>query len=63
MGGGWGLQNNIMVKPNLVLRLGWGFDNSHMNIYMIIQMNSYIHMKIHMNIHMKIHMFIHMTYM
>ena len=30
MGGvGWGLQSHFIVKPNLVLRLGWGwgFDN------------------------------------
>ena len=25
--GGWGLQSYFIVKPNLVLRLGWGFDN------------------------------------
>ena len=29
VGGGWGLQSHFRVKPNLVLRLGWGFDNSH----------------------------------
>ena len=26
-GGGWGVQSHFQVKPNLVLRLGWGFDN------------------------------------
>ena len=27
-GGGWvGVQSHFMVKPNLVLRLGWRFDN------------------------------------
>ena len=26
-GGWWGLQSHFRVKPNLVLRLGWGFDN------------------------------------
>ena len=26
VGGGWGLQSHFHVKPNLVLRLGWGFD-------------------------------------
>ena len=25
--GGWCLHNHYIVKPNLVLRLGWGFDN------------------------------------
>ena len=25
--GGWGLHSHYIVKPNLVLRLGWGFDN------------------------------------
>ena len=24
---GWGVQSHFIVKPNLVLRLGWGFDN------------------------------------
>ena len=24
----WGLQSHFMVKPNLVLRLGWGFDKN-----------------------------------
>ena len=24
---GWGLHSHYIVKPNLVLRLGWGFDN------------------------------------
>ena len=24
----WGLQSNFIVKPNIVLGLGWGFDNS-----------------------------------
>ena len=28
-GVGWGLQSNFVVKPNLVLRLGWGFDNMY----------------------------------
>ena len=28
MGGlGWGSHSHYVVKPNLVLRLGWGFDN------------------------------------
>ena len=27
VGGGWGLQSHFIVKPNLVLRLRWGFDN------------------------------------
>ena len=26
-GVGWGLHSHYIVKPNLVLRLGWGFDN------------------------------------
>ena len=26
--GGWCLQSHFIVKPYLVLRLGWGFDNS-----------------------------------
>ena len=26
---GWGLHSHYIVKPNLVLRLGWGFDNTH----------------------------------
>ena len=26
MVGWWGLQSHFIVKPNLVLRLGWGFD-------------------------------------
>ena len=26
-GGAWGLQSHFVVTPNLVLRLGWGFDN------------------------------------
>ena len=26
-GVGWGVQSHFIVKPNLVLRLGWGFDN------------------------------------
>ena len=26
-GVGWGVQSHYIVKPNLVLRLGWGFDN------------------------------------
>ena len=30
-GGAGGLQSHFVVKPNIVLRLGWGFDNS--NIY------------------------------
>ena len=25
---GWVVQSHFIVKPNLVLRLGWGFDNS-----------------------------------
>ena len=25
--GGWGLRSHYIVKPNLVLMLGWGFDN------------------------------------
>ena len=25
--GWWGVQSHFIVKPNLVLRLGWGFDN------------------------------------
>ena len=25
--GGWGLHSHYIVKHNLVLRLGWGFDN------------------------------------
>ena len=25
----WGLHSHYIVKPNLVLRLGWGFDNKH----------------------------------
>ena len=28
VGGGWGLQSHFRVKPNHLLRLGWGFDNS-----------------------------------
>ena len=24
---GWGLHSHFIVKPNLVLRFGWGFDN------------------------------------
>ena len=29
MGGvGWCLQSHFIVKPNLVLRLGWGFDKN-----------------------------------
>ena len=24
---GWGLHSHYVVKPNLVLGLGWGFDN------------------------------------
>ena len=24
----WGVQSHFVVKPNLVLRLGWGFDNT-----------------------------------
>ena len=24
---GWGLQSHFRVKPNPLLRLGWGFDN------------------------------------
>ena len=31
-GGGGGLQSNFIVKPNLVLRLGWDFDNLNLNI-------------------------------
>ena len=27
-GVGWGLHSHYIVKPDLVLRLGWGFDNS-----------------------------------
>ena len=26
---GWGLHSHYIVKPNLVLRLGWGFDNNY----------------------------------
>ena len=26
-GVGWGLQSHFHVKPNRLLRLGWGFDN------------------------------------
>ena len=28
MGGVGGLHSHYIVKPNLVLRLGWGFDNN-----------------------------------
>ena len=35
VGGWWGLQSHFHVKPNLVLRLGWGFDNSYFGIYAI----------------------------
>ena len=24
---GWGVHSHYVVKPNIVLRLGWGFDN------------------------------------
>ena len=27
VGGWWGVQSHFHVKPNLVFRLGWGFDN------------------------------------
>ena len=27
VGGGWGLRSHFIAKPNLVLWLGWGFDN------------------------------------
>ena len=27
--GGWGVHSHYVVKPNLVLRLGWGFDNRY----------------------------------
>ena len=32
--GGWVgvVQSHFMVKPNLVMRLGWDFDNSPKNI-------------------------------
>ena len=26
-GVGWGVHSHYIVRPNLVLRLGWGFDN------------------------------------
>ena len=33
MGGvGWGVQSHYRVKPNLVLRLGWGFDNKMVSL-------------------------------
>ena len=25
--GGWGVQSHFRVKPNHLVRLGWGFDN------------------------------------
>ena len=27
--GGWGVRSHYIVKPNLVLRLGWGFDKNN----------------------------------
>ena len=32
--GGWGLHSHYIVKPNHVLRLGWGFDNKHSWVYL-----------------------------
>ena len=37
-----GLQSHFMVKPNLVLRLGWGLDNRNSNFYLKITGKSYI---------------------
>ena len=34
VGGWWGLHSHYIVKPNLVLRLGWGFDK---NIWTILK--------------------------
>ena len=30
--GGWAVHSHYIVKPNLVLRLGWDFDNLNLNI-------------------------------
>ena len=30
-----GLQSHFIVKPNLVLRLGWGFDNGPKEIFCV----------------------------
>ena len=32
---GWGVQSHFQVKPNLVLRLGWGFDNTLMSMLLL----------------------------
>ena len=36
VGGGWGLQSHFIVKSNLVLRLGWGFDNIEMELLSVV---------------------------
>ena len=39
-GVGWGgLQSHFIVKPNLMLRLGWGFDKS----YCYMSLEAFVH--------------------
>ena len=39
MGGWWGVQSHFRVEPNLVLRLGWGFDKN--KIFAMIASNAF----------------------
>ena len=42
--GGWGVHSHYIVKPNLVLRLGWGFDN--MACVLFVSSNTFLSLEI-----------------